>query len=99
MFVLFDNVVIPDTFNDDNNVVLFNVVVPETFNVLFIEFKNDVEVVFKLVIYVDKWFKLVVKFDNDVVCELIVNNVDVENVENVVFVIYGVKSGLFVIAL
>ena len=82
-------IILPDTFNDDNNVdapettkllklvlllinntelvdklfkFVFNVDIDVL--VLFIKFNNDVDVVFK--------------FDNDVVCELIVNNVDVE---------------------
>jgi hypothetical protein len=52
------NVVVPDTFKDDNNVEL-----PETTNLLkFVLFNNVVDVAFKLLIdnieFVDKLFKL-----------------------------------------
>ena len=94
-----DPIILPDIFNDDNNVdapettkllklvlLLINNIefvdklVKLVFNVdidvlvLFIKFNNDVDVVFKLVIDVDKLFKFV-------------------------FVAYIDKSGLFVIEL
>jgi hypothetical protein len=72
IIVLFDNVVIPDTFNDDLHVVaLFNVVLPDTFNddnnVDALE-TNKLE---KLVL----WFKLL-KIVVDVACKLDIFNTE-----------------------
>jgi hypothetical protein len=69
------NVVVPDTFKDDNNVEL-----PETTNLLkFVLFNNVVDVAFKLLIdnieFVDKLFKLL-NIVVDVVFKLFTDNVE-----------------------
>ena len=91
-----DPIILPDTFNDDNNVDA-----PETTKLLKLVLLliNNAELVDKLV-------KLVlndaIEFNNDVdvVFKLLIDNVDdVDKLFKFVFVAYIDKSGLFVIEL
>jgi hypothetical protein len=78
----------PDTFNDETNVVLFdNVVIPDTFNddIHVVEpFNVDVRDTFKLlVVNVDGFVKLLIYVNNvvDVAFKLVIDNVELVDSE------------------
>ena len=65
IIVLFDNVVIPDTFNElFIDVVLFNIVIPLTFNVLFTF--NPLELINALYVFVDPILNVIVPYSCNV---------------------------------
>ena len=106
-----DPIILPTTFNDDNNVVapdIFNddnnVDAPETYKLVkLVLLKIEVDVAFKLLIdkieLVDNEFKLL-NTVVDVACKFGIFNAEyVDKLFKFVLVAYTDKSGLFVIAL